>query len=637
MQETPPPAPASQAPPAEAQAEAELSLPGLAPPPAVRAKPAGYRVLARKYRPSSFKDLIGQDAMVRTLRNAFSPSRIPQAWMLTGVRGVGKTTTARILARGLNYQLPDGSGAPTVDMDQLGLHCEAIIEGNHIDVMEIDAASNNGVENVRQITDSVRYAPTSARYKVYIIDEVHMLSAGAFNAFLKTLEEPPPHVKFIFATTEIRKVPVTILSRCQRFDLRRVEAATLVTHLAHICGLEGVTAEAEALALMARAAEGSVRDAMSLLDQGIAHGAGGVLAEDVRHMLGLADRTRVLDLFETLLGGKAAEALGLLRVLYDAGSDPAMIISDLADIAHLATRLKILPEAAKDASLSEAERQRGLAFAEGLSMPVLSRAWQILSRGLLEVQAAAKPIAAAEMLLIRLAYAANLPTPEDALKALGPSDGAPSPGAAAGPGGGSGGGSNRSGTVARGDATPARPAPSLRVASSSPATALRREREAPAQIAAPQLARFEDVIALARENRDLNLTYALERDVRLVSFEQGRIEFEPAPGASDDLAKTMARRLLEWTGERWLVAVSPAAGTQSIGERRDLDRAAAVEEAKATPLVRAILERFPGAQIIDVRDRLDDEAEEDDETAVEAAQSPEDEDPYEFLDALDDD
>src|SRR5580704_2177515 len=235
MQETPPSAPASQAPPAEAQAEAELSLPGLLPEPPAPAKQLGYRVLARKYRPSSFKDLIGQDAMVRTLRNAFARNRIPQAWMLTGVRGVGKTTTARILARGLNYELADGSGAPTVDMEKLGLHCEAIIEGNHIDVMEIDAASNNGVENVRQITDSVRYAPTMARYKVYIIDEVHMLSPGAFNAFLKTLEEPPPHVKFIFATTEIRKVPVTILSRCQRFDLRRVDAATLVQHLRRIC------------------------------------------------------------------------------------------------------------------------------------------------------------------------------------------------------------------------------------------------------------------------------------------------------------------------------------------------------------------------------------------------------------------
>jgi DNA polymerase-3 subunit gamma/tau len=664
MQETPPSAPASEALPAEAQGVDEPSLPGFAPSP-TSARPTGYRVLARKYRPSSFADLIGQDAMVRTLRNAFANNRIPQAWMLTGVRGVGKTTTARILARGLNYQLPDGGGAPTVDLDRFGLHCAAIIEGNHIDVMEIDAASNNGVENVRQITDSVRYAPTSARYKVYIIDEVHMLSPGAFNAFLKTLEEPPPHVKFIFATTEIRKVPVTVLSRCQRFDLRRVEASTLVAHLARICALEKVPIEDEALSLIARAAEGSVRDAMSLLDQAIAHGAGNVGAEDVRAMLGLADRARLLDLFETLMAGKAGEALAGLRALYDVGSDPALVIADLADIAHLATRLKILPEAAKDAALSEAERLRGLSFAERLSMPVLSRAWQILSRGLLEVQAAAKPIAAAEMLLIRLAYAANLPTPDEALKALSPtapapsstthpsmapSWTAPSPTASspamvaspatfvAAPVPGSISVNPPSAANPSGPAT--RPATNLRIASSGPsgagANALRREERAPETHAATLLNRFEDVIALAHEKRDLTLAYALER---------GRIEFEPTPGAKDDLAKVLARRLLEWTGERWLVAVSPSPGARSIGERRDLERKSAVEAAKSEPLVRAILERFPGAEIVTVRDSLaaaEPELEAADDYPENAhsginAESVEDEDPFEFLDTVADD
>jgi DNA polymerase III subunit gamma/tau len=672
MQETPPSAPASEALPAEAQGVEEPSLPGFAPPPA-SARPSGYRVLARKYRPSSFTDLIGQDAMVRTLRNAFANNRIPQAWMLTGVRGVGKTTTARILARGLNYQLPDGSGAPTVDLDRFGLHCAAIIEGNHIDVMEIDAASNNGVENVRQITDSVRYSPTSARYKVYIIDEVHMLSAGAFNAFLKTLEEPPPHVKFIFATTEIRKVPVTVLSRCQRFDLRRVEASTLVTHLARICALEKVPIEDEALSLIARAAEGSVRDAMSLLDQAIAHGAGNVIAEDVRTMLGLADRARLLDLFEALMAGKASEALTGLRALYDIGSDPALVIADLADVAHLATRLKILPEAAKDAALSEAERLRGLSFAERLSMPVLSRAWQILSRGLLEVQAAAKPIAAAEMLLIRLAYAANLPTPDEALKALFPTATAPSstaassmapsptaPSAAAFAAAAAVAGQATSSasavpgpvsasppSAAKNPSAPAaRPATNLRVASSGPSgpNALRREERAPEAHAGPLLNRFEDVIALAHEKRDLTLAYALERDVRLVAFERARIEFEPAAGAKDDLAKVLARRLLEWTGERWLVAVSPSPGARSIGERRDLERKSAVEAAKAEPLVRAILDRFPGAEIVTVRDSLAAaEAElEDAEAYPESAdsdvnsESVEDDDPFEFLDTVSD-
>ncbi|MFI5014404.1 MAG: DNA polymerase III subunit gamma/tau [Hyphomicrobiales bacterium] len=644
MQETPPSAPASEAPPAEAQALHEPTLPGFAPAAAQPIRQSGYRVLARKYRPSSFDDLIGQDAMVRTLRNAFARNLIPQAWMLTGVRGVGKTTTARILARGLNYELPGAGGGPTVDMDRFGVHCEAIIEGNHIDVMEIDAASNNGVENVRQITDSVRYAPTSARYKVYIIDEVHMLSAGAFNAFLKTLEEPPPHVKFIFATTEIRKVPVTILSRCQRFDLRRVEASKLVMHLRRLCALEGVTVEDEALALIARAAEGSVRDAMSLLDQAIAHGAGSVAAEDVRGMLGLADRARLLDLFEVLMAGDAAEALGQLRALYDIGSDPALIIADLADIAHLATRLKILPEAAKDASLSEAERVRGLGFAERLSMPVLSRAWQLLSRGLLEVQAAGKPIAAAEMLLIRFAYAANLPTPDEALKALGTPLAAPPSGAGGSPGPARGGGANAPSASAGFAASPARPTANLRVASSSSsggASALRREAAQQDLQASPKLERLEDLIALAREKRDLALTYALERDVRLVSFEQGRIEFEPSPGASDDLAKTMARRLLEWTGERWLVAVSPACGVQSIGERRDLDKRGALEEAMAAPLVRAILARFPGAEIVDIRDSLAPPEEDGEESTVSSASFERDfgdeDDPMEFLDTLADD
>ncbi|MBV8428386.1 MAG: DNA polymerase III subunit gamma/tau [Hyphomicrobiales bacterium] len=659
MQETPPSAPASEALPAEAQGAEEPSLPGFAPSPAPE-RPSGYRVLARKYRPSSFADLIGQDAMVRTLRNAFANNRIPQAWMLTGVRGVGKTTTARILARGLNYQLPEGSGAPTVDLDRFGVHCAAIIEGNHIDVMEIDAASNNGVENVRQITDSVRYAPTSARYKVYIIDEVHMLSAGAFNAFLKTLEEPPPHVKFIFATTEIRKVPVTVLSRCQRFDLRRVEASTLVTHLARICDLEKVEVEDEALSLIARAAEGSVRDAMSLLDQAIAHGAGKVVAEDVRAMLGLADRARLLDLFEALMAGKAGEALAGLRELYDIGSDPTLVVADLADIAHLATRLKILPEAAKDAALSEAERVRGLSFAERLSMPILSRAWQILSRGLLEVQAAGKPIAAAEMLLIRLAYAANLPTPDEALKALPPSGTVASAKPASSlssPSDASGAGRSYASSVP-GNLSPAspatpsanasasRPVANLRIASSGSAVggahALRREERAPEAHLAP-LARFEDVIALAHEKRDLALAYALERDVRLVTFERGRIEFEPSPGAKDDLAKTVARRLLEWTGERWLVAVSPASGARSIGERRDLERKGAVEAAKAEPLVRAILERFPGAEIVTVRDSLAAEEEmEKPEDYLETMSSElntegfEDDDPFEFLETVSD-
>src|SRR5918993_1754559 len=369
---------------------------------------AAYRVLARKYRPSTFDDLIGQEAMVRTISNAFETGRIPQAWILTGVRGVGKTTTARILARALNYELPDGSvTGPTVKMPVLGLHCQAIMESRHLDVIEMDAASHNGVDDVRQINDAVRYAPVSARTKVYILDEVHMLSTAAFNALLKTLEEPPPHAKFVFATTEIRKVPVTVLSRCQRFDLRRVDAAELIRHLGGIAAKEAIEVEPEALALIARAAEGSVRDALSLFDQAIAHAAGLVRADDIRQMLGLADRGRIVDLFEALMRGDIASALAELRDQHNTGADPAVVLSDLAEFTHFVTRVKVVPTVAEDVSLSETERTRGRSFAAGLSMRVLSRTWQMLLKGIAEVRDAGKPIAAAEMVLVRIAYAAD--------------------------------------------------------------------------------------------------------------------------------------------------------------------------------------------------------------------------------------
>ncbi len=348
---------------------------------------SGYRVLARKYRPATFDDLIGQEAMVRTISNAFEAGRIPQAWILTGVRGVGKTTTARILARALNYELPDGSvTGPTIAMPKLGVHCQAIMESRHLDVIEMDAASHNGVDDVRQINDAIRYAPVQARYKVYILDEVHMLSPAAFNALLKTLEEPPPHAKFIFATTEIRKVPVTVLSRCQRFDLRRVDADVLVKHLQGIAANEKIKVEPDALALIARAAEGSVRDSLSLFDQAIAHAAGTVRGEDVRQMLGLADRTRTIDLFEAVMRGDAAGAMKELRAQYEIGADPAVALSDLAEFTHFVTRVKVVPAVADDVSFAESERVRGRGFAEKLSMRVLARAWQMLLKGITEVE-----------------------------------------------------------------------------------------------------------------------------------------------------------------------------------------------------------------------------------------------------------
>src|SRR5262245_22098011 len=442
--------------------------------------PPGYRVLARKYRPAAFPDLIGQDAMVRTISNGFESGRIPQAWILTGVRGVGKTTTARILARALNYELPDGSvTGPTVTMLGFGLHCQAIMESRHVDVIEMDAASHNGVDDIRQINDAVRYAPVTARYKVYILDEVHMLSGAAFNALLKTLEEPPPHVKFVFATTEIRKVPVTVLSRCQRFDLRRVEGNTLVKHLEAICTQEGISAEPDALALIARAAEGSVRHALSLLDQAVAHAGGAaaggagtgastmsVRAEELRQMLGLADRTRILDLFDALMRGDVATALASLRDQYDCGADPAVVLADLAEFTHFVTRVKVVPSVADDVSLAEAERTRGRAFATALSMRVLARTWQMLFKGLTEVKEAAKPIAAAEMVLVRIAYAADLPSPDEVIRSLAgdetarPGNGFATAGAAAaGPAAPSMTGAARAAPSAMAAARPAAPAP----------------------------------------------------------------------------------------------------------------------------------------------------------------------------------
>src|SRR5437899_3425714 len=480
------------------------------------AKP--YRVLARKYRPSSFEDLIGQEAMVRTVSNAFETGRIPQAWILTGVRGVGKTTTARILARALNYEKPDGSvKGPTIHMPDLGVHCRAIMESRHMDVLEMDAASHTGVDDVRQINDSVRYAPASARYKVYIIDEVHMLSTAAFNAFLKTLEDPPEHAKFVFATTEIRKVPVTVLSRCQRFDLRRVEAGRLMQHLEGIAGKEGIAAEGDALALIARAAEGSVRDALSLFDQAIAHSglsgasAGTVCAEDVRQMLGLADRARIIDLFEALMRGDIAAALAEMRAQYDIGADPAVVLTDLAEFTHFVTRVKIVPAVADDPALIEVERARGRAFAEKLSMRVLSRTWQMLLKGVAEVAAAGRPLAAAEMVLVRIAYAADLPTPDEVIRSL--DDNANVSRAR--------GSTPSHATVASAPRfeAPRVEAPRVETSRGAPRAALAPSSEPIARLPETQpsppplvVARFEDLIALAAQKRDLGVKLALARD-----------------------------------------------------------------------------------------------------------------------------
>jgi len=563
-----------------------------------RQQASGYQVLARKYRPSNFDDLVGQEAMVRTLSNAFESGRIAHAFMLTGVRGVGKTTTARILARALNYEKP-GVTAPTIHMGGYGVHCEAIMESRHVDVMEMDAASRTGIDDIREIIESVRYLPVSARYKVYIIDEVHMLSKAAFNGLLKTLEEPPAHVKFIFATTEIRKVPVTVLSRCQRFDLRRLSVDELSSLLGRISTKENVEVEDAALKLIARAADGSARDSLSLLDRAISHGtqdgAGTVREADVRDMLGLADRARIFDLFDFVMKGDVAGALTELREQYNVGADPAVVLSDLADLVHWLTRLKLVEGAADDLAMSETERQRGQEMAAKLPIRVLSRTWQMLLKGLVEVQGASRPIAAAEMVLVRIAYVADLPGPEELIEQLKTGGGVsrPAPSSGAAPSGGGERAQLRS--VAQTQQMPQQ----------SP-----QQNYEPTQAvagAAPTLKRFEDVIALLAEKRDIRLKHALETGVRLVRFEQGRIDIRLLDGAPGSLATELSERLKRWTGALWVVSLSREEGAPTLKEQATTREERLKDEARADPLVKAALAAFPGAEIVNVRDPLAEE------------------------------
>jgi DNA polymerase III subunit gamma/tau len=580
-----------------------------------------YRVLARKYRPSSFEDLIGQEAVVRTVSNAFETGRIPQAWILTGVRGVGKTTTARILARALNYELPDGSvTGPTIHMPVPGVHCQAIMESRHMDVLEMDAASHTGVDDVRQINDSVRYAPASARYKVYIIDEVHMLSTAAFNAFLKTLEEPPEHAKFVFATTEIRKVPVTVLSRCQRFDLRRVEADVLMKHLANIAAKENVEVEPEALGIVARAAEGSVRDSLSLFDQAIAHAAGTVRADAVRQMLGLADRTRVIDLFDSLARGDIASAFREFRDQYDTGADPIVVLSDLAEFVNFVTRVKIVPATADNVAFGETERLRARDFAATLSMRVLSRMWQMLLKGITEVQGATRPAAAAEMVLVRIAYVADMPTPDEAIRML-EQNGGTSP------------------VIASNAAPRGAPASTVSSMTSSSSAAMRApsapragaEASVRPQMMVPtpeaqsapalRITSFPQLVALAGQQRDLMTRTALEADVRLVRIEDGRLELALERHASRTLINELSRKLEQWTGRRWTVIVSNEAGQPTLRSQMQVEKSQREQAAEADPRVKEVLARFPGAKVVEVR-RLAPEPPESDAIGEDPAESP---------------
>ncbi|KAF0181742.1 MAG: DNA polymerase III subunit gamma/tau [Hyphomonadaceae bacterium] len=519
----------------------------------------GYLVLARKYRPRTFEDLIGQEAMVRTIGNSFTLDRIPHAYILTGVRGVGKTTTARLLARALNYE-SDTVKKPSIHLDPLGVHCREIMESRHPDVFEMDAASRTGIGDIREMLDGVRYAPVSARTKVYIIDEVHMLSTAAFNGLLKTLEEPPPHVKFIFATTEIRKVPVTVLSRCQRFDLKRVSPERLATHLTNICAAEHVKVDADGIALVARAAEGSVRDGLSLLDQAMVQkpDGGAVSAADIREMLGLADRLRVADLFEAVARGDAKSALIEIRAQYDAGADPALVLRDLLEIGHEAARVQALGADARVVGGQDwALRIRAIAVS--LSPAQLSRLWQMLLKALEECTRAPEPIAAAEMALVRLCAAATIPPPEEIARML------------------------RAGTA------------SLQARSESGPEGPRSQSEG------PKLETFNDVLALIDAARDIDLQIAVERFVRLVAFAPGRILFEPVAGMPDDLPARLSRKLADWTGVPWDVRADATGGVESFAESRARARAEALEELKRHPFVADALAAFPGAKIKDWR------------------------------------
>jgi DNA polymerase III subunit gamma/tau len=603
-----------------------------------------YRVLARKYRPQTFAELIGQEAMVRTLANAIASGRVAHAFILTGVRGVGKTTTARIIARALNCIGIDGSGGPTVSPCGTCEHCRSIAEDRHVDIIEMDAASRTGIDDIRELTDGMRYRPVSARFKVYIIDEVHMLSKPAFNALLKTLEEPPPDVKFVFATTEIQKVPVTVLSRCQRFSLRRVPIEMLTAHYQKVAAAEGIEIAPEALGLIARAADGSVRDGLSILDQAIALANGPVDEAMVRDMLGIADRNLVFDLFETVLKGDAAGALDQMEALYQGGADPLTVIQDLLDLSHFLTRLKLVPEAGAGDPMEAGDRERAKPLAAKLAMPVLARAWQMLLKGIDEVQTAPSPKQAAEMLLVRLAYVAELPVPAELVKSLAsgepiaarsapdsPTPPRPQPVVMSPP-------------VAGADMVGFEPAPqpptalARRVDGGNTAPVMAAPEPMPLPVAPPappagstpdpMPQSFAEVLALFETHGEVITRAQLRSQVHLVAFEPRRIEFRLADGAPRDLSNRLMQRLGEWTGVQWAVAVSQAPGAPTLEQQEESRDSEMKSQVAQHPLVRAVLDAFPGATIAAVRERFaaaEPAAEEDITTDDDPAQSEEDE------------
>ena len=548
-----------------------------------------YQVLARKYRPETFSDLIGQEAMVRTLKNAFDADRIAQAFMMTGIRGVGKTTTARIIAKGMNCIGLEGKTGPTTSPCGQCEHCVAISEGRHVDVLEMDAASRTGVDDIREIIDSVHYRAASARFKIYIIDEVHMLSNNAFNALLKTLEEPPAHVKFIFATTEIRKVPVTVLSRCQRFDLRRIEPEEMIKMLQNLAKLENANISNEALALITRASEGSARDAQSLLDQAISHGAGETNVDQVRSMLGLADRGRVMDLFEFIMRGQAEEALNELGSQYSDGADPIGIIRDLAEVTHWVSVIKITPDAADDPTVSPDEKARGQSFSESLSMRVLTRTWQLLLKALDEIASAPNSMMAAEMAIIRITHVSDLPSPGELVKKL--TNSQPDNTVV----------KKESSEGATTNTTSSNYIQSHSKETNSTSTDGNTALALDAETLALQYPTFESVLEIIRKFRDMKLLIDVENSIRLSSYMPGRIEFTPTKDAPKDLAQRLGQLLQSWTGFRWAVTVVSHCSAKTIQEHRNAEEAQLELDAKLHPFVKTVFEKFPKASITEIK------------------------------------
>ena len=586
-----------------------------------------YRVLARKYRPTTLAELVGQDVLVRTLTNAFSSGRIAHAFLLTGVRGVGKTTTARIIARAMNCIGADGKSGPTIAPCGVCEHCRAIAEDRSVDVLEIDAATHNGVDDIRALTEGSRYAPLNARTKVYILDEMHMLSKAAVAALLKTLEEPPPHVVFIFATTEIRKLPLTILSRCQRFDLRRVEPPLLAQHLTNICAKESVTIEEEAALMLGRAADGSVRDGLSLLDQAMALSQDKITSALVQEMLGLADRSRTFDLLDALFSGNVTDALGNLRAQYDLGADPVLVLQDLMDLVHWLTRLKAVPTSPDRAARTAAEQERGRASAGKVSMPTLARAWSMLLKGLDEAAQAPDPMAAVEMVLVRLAYVADMPSPAEVVEKLNarpapaaearvsqrvaplapppppaarasapPPSSAPSPAASRPPkppdpvlreASWDKGAGRATSNRAKGPDGPVAPYPTL---------------SQPPRAPIPKIETFADVIRVMGERSEPRLRAELMQGVHIVKFVPGSIDLRLSARAQKDLPQRLVLKLQEWTGTMWISTLSREQGEPTYAEQEAAVREARLTEARADPAVQAVLAAFPGAEIRDVRD-----------------------------------